>query len=401
MQEMCYLFQQCVETYHEPHAFRANLNSLIQTMRNVTFRIQTLKDQIPEFDSWYWDWQRYLATDDVMIWLKDARTTVVHKKGLGTRSRARVRVIDSYRKPSQEEQEFSAAADTSRLVRAMRRAIPREVRPYALVEVTREWRLEGLKGEILESLSHGLHILGALMLDLQRVLKGGETKDPADVVDSTPVSEWLVPSEHWRTIRVNASTGAVYSFVQTKVPANRALMEAAARRYNLLRLPGASKDNDPQDYIAFARSLIPMACTALTKDRYHLPMVWLRTKSGSWLYHVILPEDQLDKYLLWQRMGDEVRRSGVDAVVGIAEAWMAPLDAVPPGPHPKVSESRRRREVLHVYAEGADGQHVSVLIPFKRLFGHIILRKPVEHTELLAFLQPIREAWASNRPAES
>src|SRR5437764_11784747 len=87
------LWHQALSNYQEPDAFRANLNATIQALRNITFALQTYKNSIADFDSWYGEWQARLAADADAKWLHNARTVVVHQGDLEMTSSALVRVL--------------------------------------------------------------------------------------------------------------------------------------------------------------------------------------------------------------------------------------------------------------------------------------------------------------------
>ena len=62
--------------YFEPQAFRVAIQTTIQTLRTVTFILQSNKHLIPEFASWYKPWQEKLKADALMRWMVDARNKI-------------------------------------------------------------------------------------------------------------------------------------------------------------------------------------------------------------------------------------------------------------------------------------------------------------------------------------
>jgi len=57
------LWHQALTNYQEPDAFRANLNATIQSLRNVTFALQSEKHSVANFEEWYSKWQVRLASE--------------------------------------------------------------------------------------------------------------------------------------------------------------------------------------------------------------------------------------------------------------------------------------------------------------------------------------------------
>jgi hypothetical protein len=87
------LWHQTLDNYHNVESFRANLNATIQALRNITFVLQSEKNIIPQFDTWYSQWQSRLKADPTSKWLIDARNTVVKQGELESHSTAEVRLV--------------------------------------------------------------------------------------------------------------------------------------------------------------------------------------------------------------------------------------------------------------------------------------------------------------------
>jgi len=49
--------------YHDPWAFRYNLNAFIQALRNITFMLQSEPEKPAAFSTWYAQQQEYLRQD--------------------------------------------------------------------------------------------------------------------------------------------------------------------------------------------------------------------------------------------------------------------------------------------------------------------------------------------------
>src|SRR5207253_1435530 len=79
--------------YHDPEGFRAYLNSTIEALRSVTFRVQREKAAIPGFDAWYETWRVRMKEDLVLRWLNEARVEVFHRGDLETASTARASIL--------------------------------------------------------------------------------------------------------------------------------------------------------------------------------------------------------------------------------------------------------------------------------------------------------------------
>lgn len=72
--------------YHVPRLLLAHLNTTIQALRNITFRLQSEKHRIPSFEAWYERERERLEGDPLLRRFRDARNTVVKKAGLEAKS---------------------------------------------------------------------------------------------------------------------------------------------------------------------------------------------------------------------------------------------------------------------------------------------------------------------------
>lgn len=58
--------------YFDPERFRIAIQTTIQTLRTVTFILQSNKRLFNNFDSWYESWQQKLRADPLMRWMVPA-----------------------------------------------------------------------------------------------------------------------------------------------------------------------------------------------------------------------------------------------------------------------------------------------------------------------------------------
>jgi len=166
------IWHQALSNYHEPDAFRANLNSALEAFRNVTWVLQKEKHSFPEFDRWYSPWQARLKEHPTAKWSAAARTTVVHKGELETSSSAVVRLL-TWREDVLLEVSVppdlpsSMLATNLPLIALLGNAkIPPEVVKDSALTIERRWSVEDLNGqEVLEALAQVYGLLSDLVLD--------------------------------------------------------------------------------------------------------------------------------------------------------------------------------------------------------------------------------------------
>jgi len=98
LQESFFFLLQLADAYHFAAPFRFYLNAFLQSLRSVTMMLQTYKKVIPNFDDWYQRKQEEMRLNDLLARMCDARTMIVHKGALKTKSTATVGVYRG-RKP--------------------------------------------------------------------------------------------------------------------------------------------------------------------------------------------------------------------------------------------------------------------------------------------------------------
>ncbi len=88
--EAHYFLHRSMREFHEPDAFRWNLNAFLQALRSVTLMLQSELQKQPNFKTWYLPWQESMKQDELLRRFVEGRNTVVHKGMLQHRSRVEV-----------------------------------------------------------------------------------------------------------------------------------------------------------------------------------------------------------------------------------------------------------------------------------------------------------------------
>ena len=82
--------------YFDPESFRVSIQTAIQTLRTVTFIVQSNKRLFINFDPWYQLWQDRLRADPLMSWMVDARNRIEKQGDLDAHSFVRAEIMASY-----------------------------------------------------------------------------------------------------------------------------------------------------------------------------------------------------------------------------------------------------------------------------------------------------------------
>ena len=84
--EAHYYIGQMLENYHDPDRFRWNLNSFIQSLRNITFALQKELDKKQGFQEWYENERSSMKQDELLNKFGEGRNIVVKQGNLKIKS---------------------------------------------------------------------------------------------------------------------------------------------------------------------------------------------------------------------------------------------------------------------------------------------------------------------------
>lgn len=393
------LWHQALETYDDAEGFHANLNALIESLRNVTFMLQSEKERIAGFDDWYKKWQEAMKGDIVMSWLHDARTTVVHKGDLETASTAVARVHTNLTLATATiNVPPTIPTDVASTILANKLPEPFASNPQDLVlSVERRWCVADLPGyELLDALAHAYAVLSKLVMEAHERMDHEledlvyDANHPDVLGDRRPC---MIATTELRTVRISLADRKVLAPHKIAVSPSPREIAIAAHRYGIREsLPLA---DDP---FQFAETLIPLAKKILKKDKHHTRLVWLKSASG-WTCRELNAFDRTEKYVLMRHLAEEIQRLKVTALVDIGEVRMLSKQEELGGPMP--NDAPGRKEALFIWVATSDGRFRSYLTPFSRnIFGKVKLENTtVADSDFPTYMAPVCEVWGLPIPA--
>lgn len=95
--EAHYFLSQMFHEFHEPQAFRWNLNAFLQALRSVTLMIQSELKGRERFGPWWTAWQTRLRADPLMVRFVEGRNVTVHKGLLNRHSQVKAALFADLR----------------------------------------------------------------------------------------------------------------------------------------------------------------------------------------------------------------------------------------------------------------------------------------------------------------
>jgi hypothetical protein len=244
------LWHQALAQYQQPEIFRANLNAVIQALRNVTFILQSEKHSFANFDEWYKPWQERLKADALCKWVVDARNMIVKQGELDTYSTALVKLVTS-RDDVLLESHVPPGVESSLIMRNlpwMERIndilLPPGDLKSAAISIERRWVVSDLKDrEILEALAQSYGLLAEVVLNAHNHLlksaciSGGQNHDHfPSPHDRTGMLQCMSLGIEARTQWFDLATGHEFEF-RKRQPAT-ASAETVRKRYGLKESDG-------------------------------------------------------------------------------------------------------------------------------------------------------------------
>lgn len=140
--------------YNDPDEFIINVNACIQSIRNVTFNLQSNKSNIPNFAEWYSEWQECLKNDIIMKWCVNARNRIVKQSDLINHSIADLSLVKSYNDPPIFSIELDPFMPSDVIIHKFYDSLPETMKENGFIKVNRKWISEGLENvELLSGLA--------------------------------------------------------------------------------------------------------------------------------------------------------------------------------------------------------------------------------------------------------
>jgi hypothetical protein len=378
-------------SYHDPETFQRSVEALVQDLRNVTFRLQSVKSNIGGFDAWYEPRQNQMREDEVLRWLSDARVDVVHKAGLRSSSFARVSVIDSYLEAPTVVTQLPVDLSTEELVGQTISALPPAIRQHLTIEIRRRWEAPSLPGlELLFALAHCYVSLYELIEAVASELLG----------EDEPVAGLLMTGDDWEELLVDASE----RFIQIKADTCEQIEVAAREIDEIPDLETASSHYGidlastvyPLDAMDRAKASHEKARAIFNVDGYHVLLAILSDSGGRQQIIALELNDKRDKFLAMRRVAEQVVEGDFDLVVVTGESWLTPAMETPQA-YLDLSKVEDKREALITWAESKDGRATGFASMINRHESGVTLDEAIVVHSPVALLDPIRRAWAKMR----
>jgi hypothetical protein len=392
LEQAHHLWHRALDSYALADDFCPAVNSLLQTLRTVTWVLQKSLRHRDGFDAWYADRQREMSDDPLMRWAVEARNHIEKEGDLDLQSTARVSIVASWLAAPYDDFEIQPLIAPEAIAAALLpRNIPDRIRRDGVLAVERRWVTASLPDhELLDACAHVYQVLDGIVSEAESDF-GGQAKDDSTSGRGPRRLDCMVAGRDARTARVNLQTGELlaYERIETRPPTPEA-MDKAAARYGPAISAIARPDNSLSSRVRWHHQ---MGRVMLEHDGHHM-LVMFVFRGGRPLATIVLePEDQQDKYVLMEHVAEDILTYDADEVIVSGETWHAPAPADEALAWIRPADRADRSEGFVTYGVNREGRCLTLATPFDRVDGKLVLGDIAASDVYPNALLPIRRAW--------
>lgn len=386
------------ESYSDPDGFRLNLNSLVPNLRNVTWLLQKQKATLPEFQSWYPEFQRKAGNSDIMKWVVKSRNRITKESDLELHSSCQVVWIRDWLRRVEGTASFAPRTTTPEIIDSLcRNGLP----PFGTITIKRQWVDKALPDwELLAATAEVYSRLNQLLWTAHAAFDVSScdlTNQSVECVTSEmSASGMRLSCMHLAQSELHTDITMSGDTLQAEVEPiefDPEKLEAAATRYGELKYPSSGPIENVPGFMAMAR-------TMMERDGAHGTYAFLYSGQRQVAVQGLQFFDQATKILTFERLADLVESTRADGIVIISESWTATptekeqaLQTVFFPPRDRLD----RKECLTVYGVTRGGRHAELISMVERgANGETRCAEPMDVSVDVGMntMVPIKRRWA-------
>ncbi|WIW43870.1 hypothetical protein ML401_20340 [Bradyrhizobium sp. 62B] len=392
------------QSYFEPQAFRVAIQTAIQTLRTVTFILQSNKGLIPDFDAWYAPWQEKLKADALMRWMVGARNKIEKQGDLETYSFVRAEIVASYLNNGPV---LEVPAKLFEGPRVILKGIPKKSAlgehffKSGTLRIQRRWVENTLPDfELLDAVAIAYGKIAEVVHDAHRAIG----RDPPITTDLETGEQYgsgrggrlpcMIGHGDARTTNISLSDGQRFELTHLSVPYDAEEGKKSAAKYGLQPDEVWDAGGDQE---AVLNSLFRTARKMTENDGNHVTMVALLRGNKPVRLAQVEFADQGSKYLVMRDIANDVAKLAADGAILIGEGWRAVAD--PNKPFMRAEDAPDRIEMLHAVLVRREGDPIELFADFRRQGDQVKLgdTQTVKGGQHYMFA-PIYEVWGRALP---
>lgn len=367
------------EAYPDADEFCRRLNTVIPTLRSITWMLQKEKHGDPDFETWFGAKQEEMRADSVLRWLIEARNHIEKRGDLEPHSTAVATLVSGALESVPlrlEVPPIASPEDIANLVRAgLGEDLPERMKKDMTLRVERRWVLTDLPElEVMEALAYCYGRLALIVAEAheRRGVKmrtfGGETHEGKHGRELHPAGKLpcMTASSGARTVHWGLNDDMLLSVETRKIATNPEDLERVRSRYPHMIAPRIDAGAGPEEIGA---ALHEWGKQILATDDLHYPFAFFITDDGMEIA-TFEPEDAQSKAVMMEQIALLVDQYGASTLIFSTEVWGAP--ALPPGdPRARLPARERadRDEAFLTYALSRDGTAKNFITPIHRQDG--------------------------------
>ncbi|WP_413703620.1 hypothetical protein [Pseudomonas sp. Pseusp16] len=352
--------------YFDPDTFRVSIQTAIQTLRTVSFILQSNKRIFSNFDPWYETWQLKLRADPLMRWMVDARNKIEKQGDLEAHSFVRAEIVASYYEEGPRidvpAELFQSPAELINSIQT--EDLRKHVFKDGILRIQRRWVENSLPDyELLDAVGIAYGKIAELVADAHRELGLEPPSTMVGDVDHTSGREsrggrlpCMIGHGDTRSFDVWLATGQAMELKQKEIEIDLAESDQAAKRYGL-----DPKDMFPSTAPGPESKLNDLFVTArkmFTVDGNHITIAFLLKGVDIVKISTLAVQEHGEKYLVMRMLANEVIKYGADAVIIIGEVWSARFD--PSKPYRRAVDAPEKNELLTATLVSKTGEPVQL-----------------------------------------
>ncbi len=391
--------------YFDPESFRVAIQTAIQTLRTVTFIVQSNKRLFSKFDPWYEAWQDKLRADPLMRWMVDARNKIEKQGDLEAHSLIRAEIVASY---YEEGPRMEVPAELFQSPAELISGVPTEalrnhVFKNGILRIQRRWVENSLPDyELLDAVGIAYGRVAELVADAHLELGLEPPSTMVGDIDRTQGEEsrrgrlpCMIGHGDARSHNVWLATGQSIEIEQKTVEFDREQAELVASKYELD--PNKIFPSTTPTPEATLNGLFATARKMFIVDGHNDTIAFLLNGARPLHLMQLNIQEHGEKYLVMRTLANEVIKCGADGVIVISEVWSAPYD--PSKPYRRAVDAPERREFLTATLVTKAGDPVQLHAPINRT-GDIVTLGDTETIldQAQVAFAPIYSAWGREIP---
>ncbi len=380
--------------YHQIEDFRAGINTAIQALRNLTLTLQKQKENLPDFDSWYTEWQIKMKNNPILKEFHEARNIIVHQEDLILNSIATARTKGwlDFEKISFS---FDPTNDSYSIAKgfydnyAKHLPVQKETKKRLVFEFERKWVYDKLpEYELLEAITQAYNFFQDMLKDANEKFLIPE-KEKIDGLsfcsnefnDDNRLKCMIITSQE-RCLSFNFEDGKILGGIQTqRIDRDENLIKKVKERYGdewkssdtLSLLEDLFTDEYPFNQM---KLFTQVAIGNLKKDKHLVPMSAIFTKKENPpVITSFVFANQEQKILAIDNIANAVIKNNAKHILLLIEAWVYKRDkenvAVP-----SYYDTKNAKDVFQIYCLSTKDIKIITIPLVKNILGGITFSAP-------------------------